>query len=75
MADKAWLQRREKSERTERQRRQAWAEVNYRMNVAGETLSTLFGDDLCSIIPVYPTKVGAGCCRTRTRWLSTRWLG
>ena len=58
VADKAWLQRREKSERTERQRRQAWAEVNYRMNVAGKTLSTIFGNDLYSIIPVYPTKVG-----------------
>ena len=38
---------------------QATAELNYRMNIAGQTFGALFGDDLGSIIPIFPTRVRA----------------
>lgn len=42
--------------KVEAKRKQVWADFNYRMNVAGQTLTTLFGNDVGSIIPIYPTK-------------------
>lgn len=44
---------------SESKRMATWAEVNYRMNVAGRTFNTLFGPDFGSIIPIYRTKVCA----------------